>query len=730
MKHFRHALFFILFAFLLTPASELWFKEIYFPLGKIKVYKPEVETLSENLMESRSTVILELQGSKAIFGAVWFESSILTDFDSRSITLMDAAITASKYPNLDKNTIETINQAIENDVPKWSLEYSLDEVLARIHYKPDSELDLQNNAPQILLATEPTALILINGKPIFQDLENTNLQFVVNTPFLIVKDKSQNQYYIKGGKYWYQSGDLYKGYHFAKQIPKALLELKNDKNPKDTSSQILSHFIISTEETELIQSNGTPEFAPIANTGLLYMKNTDSDVILNIETQEYFVLLSGRWYKSTELISDTWTFVSPDSLPSDFKNIDESSPVSNLRAHVSGTKEAKAAVLESLIPQTAEIPRTESIEVVYDGKPTFKKIEGTNLLYALNTDKDVLYVNGSFYACENAVWYISKNPQGPWEVSTHRPTGVEDISLQYPIHRVKYVYVYDYTPSTVVVGYYPPYYNSYIYRGTIVYGSGYYYKPWYKNHYYAYPMTYGYGAYYSPYSGWSFSYGLSYGGYYWLHHDDYFYRNYYRGIWGNRGYRYYPNRPSHLDSRRGYHYKNKKNTQVHYKDIVNTPRYKRASSNNLYQNTKQIKKTLPTRNLNTPKTPIQTNKSQNTHRIRLQSTDRPRSSWQGVSPREKTNPQPLISPKKINPFETYTEDRPRPQPNRYEASPNKEPLQTSPRENPRNTENPSNKTQSPSPQRPSTQRPSNNTKSREASSPSPITAPRIDRRGR
>lgn len=635
-----------------AQTSETWSREIITPLGKIKVYQPEVETLSENIMESRSTVVIEKEGQKSIFGAVWFESSISTDLEERKVTFIDAEITASQFPKMNEGDIEQIQKFIENDITNWDLEYSLDELLATIQLdKSKIESGIKNTPPTILFTTTPTALILINGDPIFQDIENTDFKHVVNTPFLIVQDKSSNLFYLKGGKYWYSSSNLFNGWQFARQIPASLIDLqkKHTTAIEDSSSQLITNFIVRTDPTELLTSNGNPEFAPIKNTGLLYMTNTDNDIILNIESQEYFVLLAGRWFKSSNLNSNDWAFVSPDSLPVDFYNIGTDTPVSNVRAHIPGTKEAKIAVLETQIPQTAEIDRhSVDFEVNYDGKPTFKKIQGTDMLYAINTEKDVLLINGTFYSCDNGIWYESKEANGPWIVSISRPEQVEDIPAEYPIHRVKYVYIFDYTPDFVTVGYYSGYLHSYAYRGTVFYGSGYYYRPWYRNYYYPHPLTFGFGAYYNTRTGWSFSYGLSFGGYYWLH-DDYFYRSYYRGLWGYRGYRYYQTRPSHIDHRRGYYHKTRRNMRVNYRDVIHSPRYKMAGkSDNLYlRNKKGVKRTgnsyfdsrSGTRIRNQEKVirpryeKINTRNTTRPSRIELKSNSHGRDQWQNVTPR-------------------------------------------------------------------------------------------------
>ena len=59
--------------------------------------------------------------------------------------------------------------------------------------------------------------------------------------------------------------------------------------------------VVATQPTELIVTEGAPELAPLEGTELLYMTNTEDDVLLEIDGQRYFLVLSGRWFASTSL---------------------------------------------------------------------------------------------------------------------------------------------------------------------------------------------------------------------------------------------------------------------------------------------------------------------------------------------------------------------------------------------------------------------------------------------
>src|SRR5207302_3340949 len=55
---------------------------------------------------------------------------------------------------------------------------------------------------------------------------------------------------------------------------------------------------VSTVPAELIVLRGQPALAPIAATDILQVTNTDDDLFLYTPEQEYYVLLSGRWFRA------------------------------------------------------------------------------------------------------------------------------------------------------------------------------------------------------------------------------------------------------------------------------------------------------------------------------------------------------------------------------------------------------------------------------------------------
>ena len=60
--------------------------------------------------------------------------------------------------------------------------------------------------------------------------------------------------------------------------------------------------IVATQPTELIVTDGAPDWEGLEGSGsLLYVKNTDANVFVDMNASQTYVLVSGRWFASKDL---------------------------------------------------------------------------------------------------------------------------------------------------------------------------------------------------------------------------------------------------------------------------------------------------------------------------------------------------------------------------------------------------------------------------------------------
>ncbi|MCX2743934.1 hypothetical protein OO013_08655 [Mangrovivirga sp. M17] len=519
--------------------------------ASITIYQPHPEELNGNKLKVRSAISVKKgKDEDPVFGAIWANVMMTVDRDSRTASLESIDITDVRFPeDLTREESESLKYLIEETAPTWDLVIYIDEIIATI--EKDQEMikpDYNNSPPEIIYVDHESILVLIDGEPIYDKQKDFNIDIITNTPFLIFKDLDNNQLYLYGERFWFTSTSLNGEWKELSTLPKKIAsidkEIKKQENQNDEKVKVFNttpKIIVKTNPAELISSDGPASFSNIQGTNLLYMDNSGDNVFMNIVDQNYYTVLSGRWYRSKKL-DGNWEFIESDALPKDFSAIPEGSEKDNVLANIAGTVAAEEALLDAQIPQTAKVDRKEATcTIEYDGKPKFEQIKGTSLSFAVNTSATVIRDNKGFYAVENGVWFFSNDPEGPWAVATDRPEEVENIPPDNPTYNVKYVNIYDITPDYVYMGYTPGYVGCYRYGPTIIYGTGYHYNPWYGSIYYPRPVTWGFGMHYNPWSGWSMSFGFSVG---WFNFS--WGGSYYRpgGWWGPPAYRpHYWHRP-------------------------------------------------------------------------------------------------------------------------------------------------------------------------------------------
>lgn len=369
-------------------------------------------------------------------------------------------------------------------------------------------------------------------------MQGTPFQHVVNTPATLLYDTSASRYYLDGNGVWMTASTLDGPWTAAANPPsgldnaKAQIEQTEQKDPHDHSKDpgpppmtgTPPAVLVSTTPAELLVTRGASQLSPIPKTKLLYITNTANNVFLDVPTQDYYVLLSGRWYQSKSL-QGPWTWVSGSRLPPDFAKIPPNSPKGSVLASVPGTEPAREAVIANQIPQTAAVRRTEvKFEVRYDGAPRFQVVEGTSMEYAVNTSSDVIHLGASYYGCHNGIWFVATAPVGPWIVADTIPAEIYQIPPSCPLFHDRYVYVYGATHDLVYYGYTPGYLGAYVYDGVVVYGTGWFYPPWIGDFWFGWPWTWGFGFDFGYWGGGWFWRPV--GGYWWYHNPWYTHRIY------------------------------------------------------------------------------------------------------------------------------------------------------------------------------------------------------------
>ena len=512
-----------------------WPRLIIAPSGAtIVLYQPQVMSWKDQRqLVAMSAVSYTPKGAKkSDLGTIRLESPTSVAVEERMVNFVKVDITSMSFPSLEKLETQEVLSEIKKSLPKENVLIALDRILAAADTSMISVKGVKINTepPPIFYSAKRAILVQFDGEPIFVPIEQTSLRYVVNTNWDVFQDTDTKLYYLRNENYWLQTPDLAKWVPVDK-LPAGFEKLANDDNWKDVKANIPGKKIskgkmpiiyVSKTPSELILIDGSPKYEQVEPTKLRWVKNTESDVFRydgKDKKKTYYVLLSGRWFRTEKMEKGPWAFATAD-LPPDFANIPRGHERARVLSSVPGTEEAAQAILLASVPRTAQVDakNLKAPDVKYDGDPQFKQIPGTSVSYAENTGYDVLKVGDSYYLCFQGVWFMSASPTGPFAVTTKVPPEIYTIPSDSPAQHVTYVTVIDDDENYPTYGYTAGYVGVSVAFGCAMWGTGYYYPPYYHHGpgypaYYPRPVAYGGGVAYNPWTGAYGGYQAAYGPY-------------------------------------------------------------------------------------------------------------------------------------------------------------------------------------------------------------------------
>jgi hypothetical protein len=474
----------------------------------VTLHLPQVERWTSNSFVARAVVgVKPLNAKKDFLGVIWFEAHGRVDRTNRLVTLDQFEVTKGRFPEATDGGSNALAIAREI-IPSGARTVSLDYLITALGFEQAAARQgiqgLNHKPPAIIWATNRTVLVLIDGEPHLQPVAGTAFERVVNTPVLLVRDKSAGRFYLEGNGQWFAAGSIAGPWSLAQSPPAEVATLSASKTEPAPvrAGEPPPRIIVSTSPAELLMTADLPDFRPIRGTALQYAADTDSLLFFHTTRRESYVLISGRWFKATSL-KGPWTYVAPRDLPEDFAKIPPGSPQAIVLASVPDTPQAELALVANSVPTTATVNRNDArIELNYDGEPKFKPIEGTAMSYAVNAPLPVVRTGTNYYALDDGVWFVGVTPTGPWQVAAEVPEEIYTIPPNSPVYYATFARVYDADAEKVEVGYTPGYTGSYENDGTMVYGTGWDYESWSGDDYYGWGWTWGYSYGYVPWYGW------------------------------------------------------------------------------------------------------------------------------------------------------------------------------------------------------------------------------------
>jgi hypothetical protein len=311
-----------------VPAADLgWPRQLETGGTVILVYQPQPDTWEGNRLEARAAFSVRSAGrADPSFGIMWITARTEVDKVNGLVRLENLNITKVSFPAAPQKAadlLRALNQHIPTGVktvPLVQFEASLAalQVTAKTAVVP-----VQNDPPLIIFSERPALLVRVDGPPVLRQVPNSALMRAINTRALILLDTASGQYYLQASGRWLEAPAVEGPWAPAARPPAALDAAKQTAaaggqldllDGAASSAGTTPAIFVSTVPAELIETQGPPDWSPIAGTDLLYVRNTAASVFLELGAQSVFVLISGRWFRARSA-SGPWEYVPPAQLP-------------------------------------------------------------------------------------------------------------------------------------------------------------------------------------------------------------------------------------------------------------------------------------------------------------------------------------------------------------------------------------------------------------------------------
>jgi len=360
------------------------------------IYQPQVDFWDGHQLMGRNAVGVQSAGQMT-YGVLTIKAITLVDKARRTVSLENIQILGGDFPSAPQKTQEYLRLLRENfpkELPALSLDRLEDSFTAGSQdFKGSGKLN--NSAPKLIFSTQPATLVYIDGPPVYRPVPGTELDRVINSRVLLLKDKAGQLYlHVLDG---YMKAPSLDGPWTVASAPNGAAEAERQASTLETPVDLLGGLTdastnqppsltnsaptvyVATTPTELIVFDGQPDFLPIAGTHLLYAANTTGNVFKLLTDQTTYVLISGRWFRAPSL-DGPWEFVPANRLAPDFANIPDNNPKENVKASVPATQQATEALIANSIPQSDKLSRTAQMrDPQIDGASRLEPIAGNPL---------------------------------------------------------------------------------------------------------------------------------------------------------------------------------------------------------------------------------------------------------------------------------------------------------------------------------------------------------------
>ncbi len=250
--------------------------------GTVVVHAPEIDAWPNfETLEARAAVEVTLAGDDvSTIASIQFTATTETNLDLGLIAIDNIELTAVNMSLMVAPEYAARFEAvIRENLRANPQEIPVEVVLGYI--SPDATLPtpegMRLEPPPIFYSMTPAVLLQTDGDPLVAPIPDTQLQFVINTNWDLLKYRD-SEWYLLNGSTWLTSESLTGPWEYVRRLPGDFDDLPTDENwaaaraaiPPQRPDGEPPTVLVSDRPAELILLDGEPRAVDIGEAGLMH----------------------------------------------------------------------------------------------------------------------------------------------------------------------------------------------------------------------------------------------------------------------------------------------------------------------------------------------------------------------------------------------------------------------------------------------------------------------------
>ena len=296
-----------------------WPKSAEYAGATYTVYQPQLDSWDTADLTAHAAVSVLPQGSRTpVFGVLKLTARTEVDRLARTVYFRNTTVQRATFPSAptwETTYLRTFQLLFVGGPFTVSLD-RMEAALAILGAQGNAKsVAVQNPVPQFVFSTTPAVLVMVDGEPAWRRVAGTPFERILNTRPLVLRDGTGTVYFHLFDGFlkapglagpWSPAGTLPAGLakvasdlaaSGAVDLMEGPADEKTGKKPSLTTGA--PGVVVATKPTELIVTDGKPDLETLEGTDLLFVKNTDANVFVDLAGQQAYVLVSGRWFTAT-----------------------------------------------------------------------------------------------------------------------------------------------------------------------------------------------------------------------------------------------------------------------------------------------------------------------------------------------------------------------------------------------------------------------------------------------